>query len=93
MSSNLLDRYPRDESERRLWEAECLEQKRIQSYDDVSSIDINLEQLLEIVQASRLEQERTNAEVQQLLKHQDGQRAISNILLALILAVLAYQLF
>lgn len=93
MSSNLLDRYPGDESERRLWDAERLEQKRIQSYDDVSSIDINLEQLLEIVQASRLEQERTNAEVQQLLKHQDGQRAISNILLALILAVLAYQLF
>lgn len=87
------DRYPGDESERLILEAERLEQKRSQVYDDVSSIDVNVEQILEAMNAGRREQEQGNAEILQQLKRQEGQRTVTNILLALILAALAYRLF
>lgn len=87
------ERYPADDHERLIFEAERRDRQLEQLPDDVVSIRVEIEQLREAAQASRAELERLNVDLFQHLKMLQGQRTLSNILLALILAAILYKLF
>lgn len=93
MQDHNADNFPGDDHERIIRDAAILDRKREQIYDDVSSIQVAVDQILDDGQALRREQERLAAESAQHFKRVEGQRTLSNILLALILVTLLYRLF